>query len=142
MDLSGQKITAGKTVIRQIMASGVVKEGLYMGVAEKAGSCYLVLGQMKLDLITLLLTPDICKAITADDNLFGLHCNIEGEHVDTAWNKLAQAMRLRSTVELDINYNSSEGCPHIFIFYSMCTIHNLLIFLITYSIDILCTSLL
>ncbi len=112
MDLiTGQKFTAGKTMIRHRIASGV-QEGLYMGVAEKAGSCYLVLGQMKLDLITLLVTPDIAKAVTVDDKLFGLHCKIDGEHVGTAWNKLAQAMRLQSIVDVDVDENnkSSEGC--------------------------------
>ena len=90
-DLSGKKLTACQTLISHKNGS-VIDEGLYLGIAEKGGNRYLVVGQMILECITLLVSTGTDKAVTPDDGLFGKVVSMPGRHVDIAWEKLGHDM--------------------------------------------------
>ena len=86
-DLSGKKLTACQTLISHKNGS-VIDEGLYLGIAEKGGNRYLVVGQMILECITILVSTGTDKALTVDNRLFGKVVDMSGRHVDIAWEKL------------------------------------------------------
>ena len=65
-DLSGKKLIAGKTLI-SYRSGSVNEEGLFLGMAEKEGNRYLVMGQMILECVPLLITTDTDKAVTTED---------------------------------------------------------------------------
>lgn len=124
VDLAGKALIAGQTLILDSSASPGEEEGLYMGVADKGGSRYLVVGHLAFQLSTIQVTTG--TAVTTTNKLFKLHCKIDEKLVATVWNELGLAMRLNSTVKLlEPNNTCSEGrhytCSHnVCIFHITC----------------------
>ena len=90
-DLSGKKLIAGKTLI-SYRSGSVNEEGLFLGMAEKEGNRYLVMGQMILECVPLLITTDTDKAVTTED-WFGKVFSMNGKHLDIAWENLRVAKK-------------------------------------------------
>jgi flagellar biosynthesis/type III secretory pathway ATPase len=78
-----------------------IEEGVYLGLAEKEGARYLVLGQMQLECVTLLVSTGTDKSVTTGDALFGKVLDMPGKLVDTAWATLGRCVHHDSVVGLD-----------------------------------------
>ena len=98
-DLSGKKLIAGKTLISYESGS-VNEEGLFLGMAEKEGNRYLVVGQMILECVPLLVTTGTDKAVTTKD-WFGKLFSINGKHLEIAWENLRVA-KAKSSILVDL----------------------------------------
>jgi len=99
-----KKLIPGVTMISNTNGS-TIEQGLFMGVADNEGGRHVVLAQEKLEFVTMLVTPDrVNTLITKDGN--GL-VQMEGKHVEIAWQKLGQAMSLHSTVTVKKRSNTN-----------------------------------
>ena len=120
-DLSGRKLIAGKTLISYESGS-VNEEGLFLGMAEKEGNRYLVLGQMILECVTLLVTTGTDKAVTTKD-WFGKVFSMNGKHLEIAWDNLRVAKDKASRFDLN---SDSEGLAFLHLHtcvYFVCIFH-------------------
>ena len=120
-DLSGVKLIAGKTLISYESGS-VNEEGLFLGMAEKEGNRYLVLGQMILECVTLLVTTGTDKAVTTED-WFGKVFSMDGKHLEIAWENLRVAKDKASRFDLT---SDSEGLAFLHLHtcvYFVCIFH-------------------
>jgi flagellar biosynthesis/type III secretory pathway ATPase len=88
-----------------------IEEGVYLGLAEKAGTRYLVLGQMQLECVTLLVRTGTDKSVTTGDALFGKVLDMPGKLVDTAWARLGRRVYGNSVVGLDGREHESGMLP-------------------------------
>jgi hypothetical protein len=120
-DLSGVKLIAGKTLISYESGS-VNEEGLFLGMAEKEGNRYLVLGQMILECVTLLVTTGTDKAVTTED-WFGKVYSMNEQLVEIAWENLRVAKDKAGRFDLT---SDSEGLAFLHLHtcvYFVCIFH-------------------
>ena len=120
-DLSGVKLIAGKTLISYESGS-VNEEGLFLGMAEKEGNRYLVLGQMILECVTLLVTTGTDKAVTTED-WFGKVYSMNEQLVEIEWENLRVAKDKAGRFDLT---SDSEGLAFLHLHtcvYFVCIFH-------------------